>query len=127
MYIKHHKVALNWFQIFLNSMFIVHLKIIFIAVIPSIPINISFNSDYLFNRIFFICRSLLLLFGLFVTTLILSSALVLVMAEEFQQLPKALQTMSSVLVQNRNRRTMFICGVVALMCMASTLSLVSYF
>uniref|UniRef100_A0A1B6DLF8 adenylate cyclase n=1 Tax=Clastoptera arizonana TaxID=38151 RepID=A0A1B6DLF8_9HEMI len=69
-------------------------------------------------------RSLLLLIALVATTLFLSFALMLVMAEEFQQLPKVFQKMSSVLVQHRNRRTLFICGVVLLMCLASAASLI---
>ncbi|KAG8264705.1 cAMP biosynthetic process [Homalodisca vitripennis] len=69
------------------------------------------------------CRSWLLVLGLLGTTVVLSLALVLVMAEEFHQLPLSLQKMSGVLVQNRNRRTAFICLVVALMCVASSLGL----
>uniref|UniRef100_A0A1B6EMX3 adenylate cyclase n=1 Tax=Cuerna arida TaxID=1464854 RepID=A0A1B6EMX3_9HEMI len=67
--------------------------------------------------------SWLLILGLLGTTVVLSLALVLVMAEEFQQLPLSLQKMSGVLVQNRSRRTAFICLVVALMCVASSLGL----
>ncbi|XP_067013810.2 adenylyl cyclase 78C [Anabrus simplex] len=69
-------------------------------------------------------RSTTLIVGLTVTTVLLSAGLVLVMAEEFQQLPPTLQTMSSVLVHHRNRRTFFICGVVALMSVAASLSLI---
>lgn len=46
------------------------------------------------------------------------------MAEEFQQLPIGLQTMSTKLVDNRNSRTALICGVIVLMSFASSLSLV---
>lgn len=59
------------------------------------------------------------------TTLILSGALVLTMAEEFDVFPKQLQGISSILAQNRKFRTAFICAIVTLMCFASTLSLVS--
>lgn len=72
-------------------------------------------------------RCMKLLIALALTTVILCAALTLVMAEEFMHLPSALQRMSSVLVQNRFRRTMFICAVVGLICFSSTLSLVSSF
>jgi hypothetical protein len=58
------------------------------------------------------------------TTVILALALVMVMAEEFHQLPEMLQAMSSVLMLHRNRRTAFICCVVVLMSAASSVSLV---
>lgn len=58
-----------------------------------------------------------------VTTVILALALVMVMAEEFHQLPETLQRMSSVLMLHRNRRTAFICCVVVLMSAASSVSL----
>lgn len=70
-------------------------------------------------------RCMKLLVALAFTTVVLCAALTLVMAEEFLHLPSALQRMSSVLVQNRFRRTMFICAVVGLICFSSTLSLVS--
>lgn len=73
----------------------------------------------------YICRSGLLFLGLMSTTVVLGLALVLVMAEEFRQLPLSLQKMSSALMLYRNRRTVFICFVVTLMCLASTLGLVS--
>lgn len=72
-------------------------------------------------------RCMKLLVALAFTTVVLCAALTLVMAEEFMHLPSALQRMSSVLVQNRFRRTMFICAVVGLICFSSTLSLVSIF
>lgn len=72
-------------------------------------------------------RCMKLLVALTFTTVVLCAALTLVMAEEFMHLPSALQRMSSVLVQNRFRRTMFICAVVGLICFSSTLSLVSIF
>lgn len=53
--------------------------------------------------------------------LILTS--VLVMAEEFQQLPLSLQRISTTLVDNRTSRTALICGVIILMAFASSLSL----
>ncbi|KAI5714253.1 hypothetical protein M8J76_013608 [Diaphorina citri] len=70
-------------------------------------------------------RSVVLLLALLVTTLLLSAAVVLVMAEEFHQLPSYLHNMSSILVNNRIKRTIFICSCVCLMCFSSTLSLVS--
>ncbi|KAJ8871129.1 hypothetical protein PR048_027433 [Dryococelus australis] len=65
-----------------------------------------------------------LVLSLSVTTLVLSCALVLVMAEEFSQLPDMLRTMSNVLVHHRNRRTVFICCVVLLMSATSSVSLI---
>ncbi|KDR14082.1 Adenylate cyclase type 5, partial [Zootermopsis nevadensis] len=59
-----------------------------------------------------------------VTTILLAVALVMVMAEEFHQLPETLQTMSSVLMHHRNRRTAFICCVLVLVSVASSVSLV---
>jgi hypothetical protein len=58
------------------------------------------------------------------TTIILALALVMVVAEDFHQLPETLQMMSSVLMLHRNRRTAFICCVVILMSAASSVSLV---
>lgn len=46
------------------------------------------------------------------------------MAEEFDQLPEPLKRMSSTLVNNRRSRTAFICGVIVLMSLASSLTLV---
>ncbi|VVC36628.1 Hypothetical protein CINCED_3A015230 [Cinara cedri] len=69
-------------------------------------------------------RCMKLLVALTFTTVVLCAALTLVMAEEFMHLPSALQRMSSILVQNRFRRTMFICAVVGLICFSSTLSLI---
>lgn len=58
-----------------------------------------------------------------VATILLISTSVLVMAEEFQQFPTALQKISSTLVHNRRSRTAFICGVIVLMACASSASL----
>lgn len=63
--------------------------------------------------------------SLVIATVILTSLSVLVMAEEFQQLPESLQRISSTLVHNRNRRTAFICGVIIIMSLASSISLVN--
>lgn len=57
-------------------------------------------------------------------TVLLTSTSVLVMAEEFEQLPEPLKRMSSTLVNNRRSRTAFICGVIILMALASSLTLV---
>ncbi|GLV37822.1 Adenylyl cyclase 78C [Carabus blaptoides fortunei] len=61
---------------------------------------------------------------LVVTSILLTATTVLVMAEEFEQLPISLQKFSSMLVHNRNCRTAFICIVIILMSMAVSLSLV---
>lgn len=50
--------------------------------------------------------------------------MILVMAEEFQSLPLSLQKISSTLVHNRNSRTAVICGVIVLMSLTSSISLI---
>lgn len=78
----------------------------------------------------FVCsfhRSFIVTASLILTTLILSCALILTMADEFQMSPKPLENISSNLAQDRAFRTLFICGIVTLMCFASTLSLVIIF
>lgn len=61
---------------------------------------------------------------LVVTSILLTTTTVLVMAEEFKQWPLSLRTFSTMLVHNRNCRTAFICIVIILMSMAVSLSLV---
>ncbi|KAL1490421.1 hypothetical protein ABEB36_013120 [Hypothenemus hampei] len=58
-----------------------------------------------------------------VVTLVLTAASVLVMAEEFQQLPQPLKKISSTLVHNRNTRTAFICMIIIVMALSSSVSL----
>lgn len=93
-------------------------------------LRILFNVFFFYNfyNLFFMFlnRSSIVTVSLLLTTLILSCALVLAMAEEFDIFPKQLQNISAILVQNRSFRTLFICGIVALMCFASTMSLVIY-
>ncbi|CAH0557313.1 unnamed protein product [Brassicogethes aeneus] len=60
---------------------------------------------------------------LVLTTVLLTFTTVLVMAEEFKQLPQSLQNMSYALVHNRNRRTIFICVVIIIMSIVSSISL----
>ncbi|EDV52605.2 adenylate cyclase type 8 isoform X2 [Drosophila erecta] len=57
-------------------------------------------------------------------TVILTFCCVLVMAEEFPGLPRCLKTNSAKLVHQRQRRTLFICGVIVSMCMLSAIGLV---
>lgn len=59
-----------------------------------------------------------------ITTVLLITTTVLVMAEEFEQLPKKLQLISAMLVHNRNCRTAFICIVIILMSTAVSMSLI---
>nr|CAI5841533.1 unnamed protein product [Callosobruchus analis] len=59
------------------------------------------------------------------TTLILTSISVLVMAEEFEQLPISLQKISSTFMHNRRRRTLLICGVIILMSITSSITLIN--
>ncbi|XP_070498799.1 adenylyl cyclase 78C-like isoform X2 [Chironomus tepperi] len=62
---------------------------------------------------------------LVVTTCIISAGCVLVMAEEYPGLPKFLRKSSATLVHDRNRRTIFVCGAVILMSVASSVGLIS--
>ncbi|XP_015596433.1 adenylate cyclase type 8 isoform X2 [Cephus cinctus] len=61
----------------------------------------------------------ILLISLLLTTLILVGASILVMAEEFKSLPTYLQHSSSMLVHNKQHRTIFICSVISLMAATS--------
>ncbi|XP_037906761.1 adenylyl cyclase 78C isoform X1 [Hermetia illucens] len=65
-----------------------------------------------------------LIICLAVSTLILTAGCILVMAEEFSGLPKILQRSSASLVHRRNYRTIFICSVIILMAVASSIGLV---
>ncbi|KAG7205808.1 hypothetical protein KM043_007753 [Ampulex compressa] len=62
---------------------------------------------------------LILLISLLLTTLILIASSILVMAEEFKSLPAYLQHASSMLVHNKQHRTIFICSVISLMALTS--------
>lgn len=77
-----------------------------------------------FCQIVILPRSFIVTASLLLTTLILSFAVILTMAEEFKIFPKQLQNISSILARDRTCRTLFICGVVTLMCFASTISLI---
>ncbi|XP_076639098.1 adenylyl cyclase 78C isoform X5 [Colletes latitarsis] len=61
----------------------------------------------------------ILLLSLLLTTLILVASSILVMAEEFKSLPTYLQHASSMLVHNKQHRTIFICTVISLMAVTS--------
>lgn len=50
--------------------------------------------------------------------------MILVMAEEFKSLPQYLQKISSTLIDNRKSRTAVICGVIVLMSLTSSISLI---
>ncbi|KZC05160.1 Adenylate cyclase type 8 [Dufourea novaeangliae] len=63
------------------------------------------------------CKVLLL--SLLLTTLILVASSILVMAEEVKSLPTCLQHASSMLVHNKQHRTIFICIVISLMALTS--------
>nr|XP_023015323.1 adenylate cyclase type 8-like [Leptinotarsa decemlineata] len=60
-----------------------------------------------------------------ITTIILISTSILVMAEEFEQFPEFLRRTSETLVHKRKRRTAFICGVIILMSLTSSLTLIN--
>ncbi|XP_058793697.1 adenylyl cyclase 78C-like [Phymastichus coffea] len=72
-----------------------------------------------------ICQAIILpdctviLIALILTTLLLAVSSVLVMADEFKSLPTSLQHSSSMLVHNKQYRTLFICGVISLMALTS--------
>lgn len=59
-------------------------------------------------------------------SIIITSVTVLVMAEEFNQLPKYLQNFSSMLVHNRNSRNILICGIIIIMSTSISLSLLAF-
>uniref|UniRef100_A0A146MB14 adenylate cyclase n=6 Tax=Lygus hesperus TaxID=30085 RepID=A0A146MB14_LYGHE len=61
---------------------------------------------------------------MFFATFALTSAVLLVMAEELPKLPQQLQRISTALVHNRSRRSVFILGFVAVMALASTVILI---
>ncbi|XP_054014639.1 adenylyl cyclase 78C-like isoform X1 [Hylaeus anthracinus] len=61
----------------------------------------------------------ILLLSLLATTLVLVASSILVMAEEFKSLPTYLQHASSMLVHNKQHRTIFICSVISLMALTS--------
>lgn len=50
--------------------------------------------------------------------------MILVMAEEFEKLPRCLQRISSKLIDSRKSRTAVICGVIVLMSLTSSISLI---
>lgn len=58
-----------------------------------------------------------------VVTIVLTIAMLLVMAEEFHQFPQQLQKISSTLAHNRNTRTAFICILIIVMSLSSSVSL----
>ncbi|XP_051162832.1 adenylyl cyclase 78C-like isoform X2 [Leptopilina boulardi] len=68
---------------------------------------------------------IILLISLLMTTLILIASSILVMADEFKSLPTFLKHLSSTLVHNRQRRTMFICSLISLMAFTSVISVVA--
>ncbi|CAH1183630.1 unnamed protein product [Phaedon cochleariae] len=71
------------------------------------------------------CLKIFVIICISITTIVLLVTLILVMAEEFDQLPESLRTTSSTFVHNRRRRTALICGVIILMASTSSLSLIN--
>lgn len=69
-------------------------------------------------------RCTVLIVCLSVSTVLLTVGCVLVMAEEFSRFPIFLQRSSATLVHHRNNRTVFICAVILLMSMASSIGLI---
>lgn len=59
-----------------------------------------------------------------ISVILLLSISVLVMAEEFEELPKLLQKASYTLVHNHRSRTAFVCAVILLMSLASSIGLI---
>lgn len=68
-------------------------------------------------------RCTVLVICLAISTMLLTAGCILVMAEEFSGLPGILRKSSAILVHHRNRRTMFICSVIVLMSIASSIGL----
>lgn len=68
-------------------------------------------------------RCTILIVCLVVSTIFLTAGCVLVMAEEFVKLPVFLRKCSAILVLNRNHRTFFICAVLFVMSVASSIGL----
>ncbi|KAK5646054.1 hypothetical protein RI129_004518 [Pyrocoelia pectoralis] len=58
-----------------------------------------------------------------IATILLTSTTILVMAEEFEQLPETLKHISATLVHNHRSRNAFICGVILVMAVASSVGL----
>ncbi|KAH8295658.1 hypothetical protein KR018_002165, partial [Drosophila ironensis] len=75
-------------------------------------------------QVIIIPRCTRLIICLSVGTVVLTFCCVLVMAEEFPGLPRCLKTNSAKLVHQRQRRTLFICGVIVSMCMLSAIGLI---
>lgn len=72
------------------------------------------------SRIYLFINSCIILLGsLLLTTLILVASSILVMAEEFKSFPTYLQHASSMLVHNKQHRTIFICSVISLIALTS--------
>ncbi|XP_014225754.1 adenylate cyclase type 8-like isoform X1 [Trichogramma pretiosum] len=67
----------------------------------------------------------ILMIALSTTTLLLVGSSVLVMADEFKALPQSQQRLSSSLVHNKQRRTVFICGVIGLMALTSVIGAIA--
>lgn len=98
---------------------VIWIFIVFTQVVILPRLVASFWTYYKFNHLKIMLTLCLRcptnIISLVVTTFLLCAACILVMAEEFKQLPTTLQHMSSMLVHNRNRRTFFICGIVVIM------------
>jgi adenylate cyclase 8 len=65
-----------------------------------------------------------LLISLVVTTVFLLLGCLLVMAEEFSGFPNILRTCSSELVHDKQKRTIFVCAVITLISLASSMGLI---
>ncbi|KAH8380471.1 hypothetical protein KR009_010919, partial [Drosophila setifemur] len=75
-------------------------------------------------QVIIIPRCTRLIICLSVGTVVLTFCCVLVMAEEFPGLPRFLKVNSAKLVHQRQRRTLFICGVIVSMCILSAIGLI---
>ncbi|KAL0271987.1 UNVERIFIED_CONTAM: hypothetical protein PYX00_005133 [Menopon gallinae] len=65
-------------------------------------------------------------FSLVAGSVILSGSLLIVMAEEYPRLPEALQKVSTALVNHKDRRTFFICFIIVVMSVSSSISLTTF-
>lgn len=73
----------------------------------------------------FVNSCVALLSSLLLTTMVVVASCILVMAEEFKNLPEYLQHASSMLVHNKLHRTIFICSLISLMAITSVIGVVA--
>lgn len=73
----------------------------------------------------FDCSNAPFILSLVAGSIVLSGSLLIVMAEEYPRLPETLQKVSTALVNHKDGRTFFICFIIIVMSVSSSISLVS--